>query len=82
MSRHSTIIIDGKRYRWRDILRMRQEQRASAAKASQLALFADLPTTAAPPMNAQLQAAISSRACSRRFIQSTGIPRTCPSHDI
>ena len=48
MAKHSTIIIDGKRYRWRDILHMRQEQRASAAKASQLALFSDLPDDSRP----------------------------------
>ena len=48
MSRHSTIIIDGKRYRWRDILQMRQEQRAAIAKASQLELFANLPADSRP----------------------------------
>jgi hypothetical protein len=48
MSRHSTIVIDGKCYRWRDILRMRQEQRAATAKASQLELFAVLPDDRRP----------------------------------
>jgi hypothetical protein len=47
MSRQSTIIIDGKCYRWRDILQMRQEQRA-ATRMSQLALFADLPADSCP----------------------------------
>ena len=59
MSRHNTIIIDGKRYRWRDILRMRQEQRA-AAKVSQLALFADLPDDSRPAHE---------RTASRRYQQ-------------
>ena len=60
MAKHSTIIIDGKRYRWRDILQMRQEQRASAAKASQLALFADLPDDSRPAHE---------RTASRRYQQ-------------
>jgi hypothetical protein len=33
------IEIDGKRHLWRDILKMRQEQRRAAAKAQQPALF-------------------------------------------
>ena len=34
------IDIDGRRYLWRDILRMRREQLAAIAKAKQPALFA------------------------------------------
>jgi hypothetical protein len=60
MSRSRTIIIDGKRYRWRDILRMRQEQRAATAKVSQLALFADLPNDSRPTQE---------RTASRRYQQ-------------
>jgi len=40
----SFIVIDGKPYRWRDILQLRREQLAVSlrARASQLALFEDL----------------------------------------
>ena len=34
------IEIDGKRYLWRDLLQLRREQLAAAAKAEQPALFA------------------------------------------
>lgn len=34
-----TILIDGKRHLWRDILELRREQVRAAAKAKQLALF-------------------------------------------
>lgn len=60
MSRHNTIIIDGKRYRWRDILQMRQEQRTAAARVSQLALFAALPDDSRPAHE---------RTASRRYQQ-------------
>jgi hypothetical protein len=33
------IEIDGKRHLWRDIIKLRQEQRSAAAKAQQPALF-------------------------------------------
>jgi hypothetical protein len=39
MSAPRFIEIDGKRYLWRDILKLRQEQRRAAAKAQQPALF-------------------------------------------
>jgi hypothetical protein len=44
MSRVPFIVIDGKPYRWKDILEQRRAQRtaAGAAGASQLALFATL----------------------------------------
>jgi len=44
MTRASFIVIDGKPYRWKDILDLRRAQRAAAAAAqgSQLALFAAL----------------------------------------
>ena len=41
------IIIEGKHYRWRDLLQMRQEQQA-APQVRQLALFADLPADSRP----------------------------------
>ncbi len=44
----TVIVIEGKRYRWRDILQMRQAQRDAAAKVPQLALFADLPHDCRP----------------------------------
>lgn len=39
MSVSRFIDIDGKRYLWRDLLRLRQEQRAAARQAGQPALF-------------------------------------------
>ena len=42
-----TIMIDGKRYSWRDILKLRREQKKEARKA-QLALF-ELKTDVRPP---------------------------------
>jgi len=44
----STIVIEGKYYRWRDILQLRREQLAATTKAEQLALFADLPDDSRP----------------------------------
>jgi len=44
MSRAPFVVIDGKAYRWKDILELRRAQLAAAgaAQASQLALFAGL----------------------------------------
>ena len=44
MSRAPFIVIDGRLYRWKDILELRRAQLAAAgaAEASQLALFASL----------------------------------------
>jgi hypothetical protein len=44
MSRAPFIVIDGRLYRWKDILELRRAQlaAASAAQANQLALFATL----------------------------------------
>jgi len=39
MSAPRFIDIDGKRYLWRDLLRLRQEQRAAARQGEQAALF-------------------------------------------
>jgi hypothetical protein len=39
MSAPRFIEIDGKRYLWRDLLKLRQEQRRAAAKAEQPPLF-------------------------------------------
>jgi hypothetical protein len=51
MSRAPFIVIDGKAYRWKDILEQRRAQRAAAgaAQASQLALFATLHDDRRPP---------------------------------
>lgn len=48
MSRLVTILIDGKPYRWRDLVQLRKEQLAARRKAGQLALFADLPDDSRP----------------------------------
>jgi hypothetical protein len=40
MTKPATIIIEGKRYLWRDILALRKAQIEEARKAEQLALFA------------------------------------------
>ncbi len=39
MTRPTTIVLDGKRHLWADILRLRQEQCAAATSARQLPLF-------------------------------------------
>jgi hypothetical protein len=39
MKKSATIIIEGRRYLWRDILEMRRRQLEEARKAEQLALF-------------------------------------------
>lgn len=39
MKRPATILIDGKRYRWRDVLEMRRRQLEEARKGQQPALF-------------------------------------------
>jgi hypothetical protein len=39
MKRPAALVIDGKRYLWRDILEMRRRQLEEARKAEQLALF-------------------------------------------
>jgi hypothetical protein len=51
MSRAPFIVIDGKLYRWKDILELRRAQLAAAgaAQASQLALFATLHDDRRPP---------------------------------
>jgi hypothetical protein len=40
MAKSSYIIIEGKRYLWRDILKLRREQKLAEAKAKQPTLFA------------------------------------------
>ena len=47
MPRPITLVLDGKRYRWADLLRQRRAQRA-APQAAQLPLFADLPADRRP----------------------------------
>jgi hypothetical protein len=43
-----TILIDGKRYRWADLLRLRRDQRAASLQSKQLVLFEDLPADRRP----------------------------------
>lgn len=50
MPRPSTIVIDGKPYRWRDILQLRRDQLAAARKTEQLSFFADLPNDTRPAL--------------------------------
>jgi hypothetical protein len=56
------IVIDGKLYRWKDILELRRAQLAAAgaAQASQLALFATLHDDRRPP---------AERTASGRYLQ-------------
>jgi hypothetical protein len=51
MSRAPFLVIDGRLYRWKDILELRRAQLAAAgaAEASQLALFATLHDDRRPP---------------------------------
>jgi hypothetical protein len=51
MTRAPFIVIDGKLYRWKDLLELRRAQLAAAGavQASQLALFATLHDDRRPP---------------------------------
>jgi hypothetical protein len=62
MSRAPFIAIDGRLYRWKDILELRRAQLAAAgaAEASQLALFATLHDDRRPP---------AERTASGRYLQ-------------
>jgi hypothetical protein len=62
MSRAPFIVIDGRLYRWKDILDLRRAQLAAAgaAEASQLALFATLHDDRRPP---------AERTASGRYLQ-------------
>ena len=62
MSRAPFILIDGRLYRWKDILELRRAQLAAAgaAQASQLALFATLHDDRRPP---------AERTASGRYLQ-------------
>ena len=44
----STILIDGKRYRWKDLVQLRREQREAARRVTQLELFGDLAEDSRP----------------------------------
>jgi hypothetical protein len=48
IGRYAKNPIDGKRYRWADLLRLRREQRAATPQAQQLALFDALPADRRP----------------------------------
>ena len=48
MRHGSTIVIAGTRYRWRDLVRLRQAQRDAARQTSQLSLFNALPEDRRP----------------------------------
>jgi hypothetical protein len=48
MRRLATILIDGKPYRWKDLVQLRREQLAAAERAVQLALFDNLPDDSRP----------------------------------
>jgi hypothetical protein len=62
MSRAPFLFIDGRLYRWKDILELRRAQLAAAgtAEASQLALFATLHDDCRPPYE---------RTASGRYLQ-------------
>jgi hypothetical protein len=62
MSRAPFLVIDGRLYRWKDILELRRAQlsAAGAAEASQLALFATLHDDRRPP---------AERTASGRYMQ-------------
>jgi hypothetical protein len=62
MTRAPFLVIDGKLYRWKDILELRRAQRTSAgaARASQMALFATLHDDRRPP---------AERTASGRYLQ-------------
>jgi hypothetical protein len=65
MSRAPFLVIDGRLYRWKDILELRRAQLAAAGatQASQLALFATLHDDRRPP--AERTASGRNRACSK-----------------
>ena len=68
MTRAPYLVIDGKLYRWKDILELRRAQLAAAgaAQASQLALFATLHDDRRPPAERTASSgAICNRACSK-----------------
>jgi hypothetical protein len=48
MRRPATILIDGKPYRWKDLVQLRREQLTAAERAAQLVLFDDLPDDSRP----------------------------------
>ena len=61
MSRSPFIVIDGKLYRWKDLLELRKAQRTTS-RANQLALFDNLIADSRPP---------SARTAARRFLEPT-----------
>jgi len=62
MTRAPFIVIDGKPYRWKDVLDLRRAQLAAAeaAQGSQLALFATLHDDRRPP---------AARTAARRYLE-------------
>ena len=67
MSRAPFILIDGRLYRWKDILELRRAQLAAAgaAQASQLALFATFHDDRRPPAERTAPGAICNQVCSK-----------------
>ena len=67
MTRAPFIVIDGKPYRWKDILELRRAQLAAAAAAegSQLALFAALHDDRRPPAERTASGRYLNQACSQ-----------------
>ena len=72
MTRAPFLVIDGKLYRWKDILELRRAQLAAAraAQANQLALFATLHNERRPP---------AERTASGRYLQP-GLFENPPKH--
>jgi len=64
----SIIVIEGKYYRWRDILQLRREQLTVTTKAEQLALFADLPPDSRP---------VHERTATGRYLQPSLFSLLC-----
>jgi len=68
MSRAPFIVIDGRLYRWKDILELRRAQLAAAgaAQASQMALFAILARRPPPALRAHGIRALSATKLVRK----------------
>ncbi len=69
MSRPDKIVIDGRAYRWRDIVELRRQQLEAwkAARPEQPALFALKVDSRPAPPNGRQRAATGSPACWTRY---------------